>query len=120
MTEDQKPNGFGLKTWGRWSALLMLPYGLFLLAALMTDGPSMLRFLPALGLIPLGFGAARTLNKQSGGLRLLSAAWGLMAGLTLAPIFAGFATATATAPLFWFLALLAIGGLLLTVLHKEK
>ena len=117
---DQIPNGFGPKTWGRWSAILVLPYGLFLVAGLMGDGPSFLRFLPVLGLVPLGFGAYRTLNKMSGGLRLLSGAWGLMAGLVLAPIFRGMATGVGAAPLFWLLSGLAILGLSLTVLHKEK
>jgi hypothetical protein len=75
--------------------------------------------LALLALVPFGIGAARTLKKQSGGLRLLSGAWGLMAGLAIAPILLQF-QAGPIAPLAWVLAALAVLGLALTVLHKEK
>jgi hypothetical protein len=74
--------------------------------------------LALLALAPLGVGAVRTLKKQSGGLRLLSGAWGLMTGLAIAPILVSLGGPIAV--LSWVLAGLAIAGLLLTVLHKEK
>jgi hypothetical protein len=70
----------------------------------------------ALGLIVGGY---RTLKRLSGGLRLLCGAWGFAAGQLLLPL-------TASRPSAAFdagglaLALIALAGLALTVLHKEK
>lgn len=74
----------------------------------------------ALGLLVGGF---RTLRKMSGGLRLLAGAWGFAAGLLMLPL-----TVAQVAPSIWerlswaeiAFALVALAGLALTVLHKEK
>jgi hypothetical protein len=67
----------------------------------------------ALGLLVGGF---RTLRQMSGGLRLLSGAWGFAAGLLIFPL-------TVSQNASWGeigFALIALAGLALTVLHKEK
>lgn len=71
--------------------------------------------------LALAVGGFRTLRKMSGGLRLLAGAWGLAAGLLLLP----FTTAAAPGailrdPAAIALVLIALVGLALTVLHKEK
>ncbi len=67
----------------------------------------------------LALGGFRTLRRMSGGLRLLSGAWGFAAGLLVVPLTtyaegAAFDTGGAVQ------ALVALIGLALTVLHKEK
>jgi hypothetical protein len=67
----------------------------------------------------LAFGGYRTLRRMSGGLRLLSGAWGFAAGLLVLPLAthadgAAFDTGGAVQ------AAVALAGLALTVLHKEK
>ncbi|MDX2274171.1 MAG: hypothetical protein NW206_01875 [Hyphomonadaceae bacterium] len=64
----------------------------------------------------LASGAIRTLRKMSGGLRLLAGAWGVTVGLLATPIF----IATNNSPLSIAFVLIALAGLMLTVLHKEK
>ena len=80
----------------------------------------------ALALLGGGF---RTLRKMSGGLRLLAGAWGLAAGVNLAPFVMGpgpeannpntYSVDANTAWLVLALQLLPLAGLALTVLHKE-
>ncbi|MGE0741694.1 MAG: hypothetical protein AB7O98_10150 [Hyphomonadaceae bacterium] len=73
--------------------------------------------------LALLIGGFRTLRKMSGGLRLLAGAWGFAAGLLMLP----FTVAQAT-PSAWeridvgalVFTLVALAGLALTVLHKEK
>ena len=73
----------------------------------------------ALGLLVGGY---RTLKKMSGGLRLLSGAWGFAAGLLMLPYTvaqtSGFDRSFDIGALV--IALIALAGLALTVLHKEK
>lgn len=67
----------------------------------------------------LAVGAYRTLRKMSGGLRLLAGAWGFAAGSLIVPVLnvsAGAAFDTGGAAM----AAVALVGLALTVLHKEK
>jgi peptidoglycan/LPS O-acetylase OafA/YrhL len=61
-------------------------------------------------------GGFRTLRKMSGGLRLLSGAWGFAAGLLIFPL------TNAQSPSWGEIgfALIALAGLALTVLHQEK
>ena len=61
-------------------------------------------------------GAIRTLRKMSGGLRLLCGAWGVTLGVLAAPL----PNANATSPLGLAFVLIALAGLAMTVLHKEK
>jgi hypothetical protein len=65
-------------------------------------------------------GGFRTLRKMSGGLRLLAAAWGLAAGLLMLPL----TSAPTAGAAFDFggaaLAMAALIGAALTVLHKER
>jgi len=73
-------------------------------------------------------GAVRTLRKMSGGLRLLAGAWGLGAGLALAPmtlptpqeINPNTYAVAVTGFIIMLLPLITLAGLALTVLHKEK
>lgn len=71
-------------------------------------------------------GGFRTLRRMSGGLRLLSGAWGMAAGLmlyvlsqpgSLQSLFADFG---GSAYVMIALACVTLAGLALTVLHKEK
>jgi hypothetical protein len=74
----------------------------------------------ALALLVGGF---RTLRKMSGGLRLLAGAWGFAAGLLIMPLTVAQGSPTMLARLgVGELAFLAIAliGLALTVLHKER
>jgi hypothetical protein len=64
----------------------------------------------------LASGAARTLRKMSGGLRLLAGAWGVTVGLLATPLY----VMAANSPLAIGLVLIALLGLTLTILHKEK
>jgi hypothetical protein len=64
----------------------------------------------------LAVGAYRTLRKMSGGLRLLAGFWGFAAGILAAPLFV--ATNVSLGSVGF--AAVAIIGLALTVLHKEK
>jgi hypothetical protein len=77
----------------------------------------------SLGLIVGGY---RTLRKMSGGLRLLAGAWGIAAGLLMLPLGAlrnsvlhdtYYVAPSLLSIVFLLVALL---GLALTVLHKEK
>lgn len=78
----------------------------------------------------LVIGGYRTLRQMSGGLRLLAGAWGLAAGVNLAPFVMGpgpeadnantYSVDLATGWLVLFLQLLPLVGLALTVLHKER
>lgn len=75
---------------------------------------------PIAAALLLGLGAYRTLRAMSGGLRLLCGAWGITLGLAwYAPSydFPDFVPAAVAviAPV-----LVAVTGLALTVLHKEK
>jgi hypothetical protein len=74
-------------------------------------------------------GGFRTLRKMSGGLRLLAGAWGFAAGLLMLPFVTAPVAAHATlhdtyyivaSPLALALIGVALAGLALTVLHKEK
>ncbi|MBN8608724.1 MAG: hypothetical protein J0L81_17535 [Caulobacterales bacterium] len=79
----------------------------------------------ALGLLVGGF---RTLRKMSGGLRLLAGAWGFAAGLLMLPFTTSTAPDAALHDTYYVVAdpgaiafvLIALAGLALTVLHKEK
>lgn len=64
----------------------------------------------------LASGAFRTLRKMSGGLRLLCGAWGVTLGLLAAPL----PNATNATPLEIAFVLIALAGLTMTVMHKEK
>jgi hypothetical protein len=68
-------------------------------------------------------GGFRTLRKMSGGLRLLAGAWGFAAGLLMMPFVVAQGAPSTLARLSIgetsFL-LVALGGLALTVLHKER
>ena len=81
-----------------------------------TGAPGWLNVATAFGLALGGF---RTLRKLSGGLRLLCGAWGLAAGLLIAPLSAAFVNGV-TSPLELGFVLIALAGLSMTVLHKEK
>lgn len=70
--------------------------------------------------VALGVGGFRTLRKMSGGLRLLAGAWGFAAGLLTLPLGATRSADTAFDTGGLALALIALAGLALTVLHKEK
>ena len=63
--------------------------------------------------------AYRTLKRLSGGLRLLAGAWGVAAGLMMLPIRTALGGSALDAGGV-VLALIALAGLALTVLHKEK
>jgi len=65
-------------------------------------------------------GSFRTLRKMSGGLRLLAGAWGLAAGIQMLPLISGSWDTATRSPLGLALILAALGGLALTVLHKES
>lgn len=68
----------------------------------------------------LASGGFRTLGKMSGGLRLLAGAWGVVVGLLSAPLPAAIsARAAGSSPLEFGLVLIALLGLVLTVMHKE-
>lgn len=79
----------------------------------------------ALGLLVGGF---RTLRKMSGGLRLLAGAWGFAAGLLMLPFTTSRAPGEVSHDTYYVVAdpgaisflLVALAGLALTVLHKEK
>lgn len=77
----------------------------------------------------LAIGGYRTLRKMSGGLRLLAGAWGFAAGLLALPFMAPMPSPDASvhdsyyvvgSPLSIGLVLIALVGLALTVLHKER
>jgi len=73
--------------------------------------------------IALALGGYRTLRKMSGGLRLLAGAWGFCAGLLMMPLTLAQASRTALERLSIgevIFALIALAGLLLTVLHQER
>lgn len=76
-------------------------------------------------------GGFRTLRKMSGGLRLLAGAWGLAAGVWLAPLVMGpdptivdnpniYSVDATTSLVVRALQLLPLVGLALTVLHQER
>lgn len=99
-----------------WGALAMA--ALFAVNAyfqLATGVPAWVHVGAALGLALGGF---RTLRKMSGGLRLLSGAWGFAAGVLMLPL-----VTAREAPLSVaegaFMAI-ALFGLALTVLHQER
>ena len=92
---------------------------------LVLQGPSFWPFLliDYIAAALLAVGAVRTLRKQKGGLRLLSAAWGFTAGLAwmvaanaIAP---GAAQPAALVAAKLALVAAALAGMALTVLHKE-
>ena len=66
----------------------------------------------------LASGGVRTLRKLSGGLRLLAGAWGVTIGLLAAPL--PNAIDLGLSPLGYAFVLIALAGLIITVLHKEK
>lgn len=68
----------------------------------------------------LASGAVRTLRKMSGGLRLLAGAWGVTVGLLAVPLPNALASGLTPSPLDFAFVLIALIGLALTVLHKEK
>ena len=70
--------------------------------------------------VVLLLGGFRTLRKMSGGLRLLAGAWGIAAGLLMLPLtMMRFSDATSDLAAL-ALALTALAGVALTVLHKER
>lgn len=76
----------------------------------------------ALTAVLLLVGGFRTLRKMSGGLRLLGGAWGLAAGVLLAPLVVGPGASTqlcSTGLVALALQIIPLIGLALTVLHKE-
>lgn len=107
---------------GKVSAMAAIAAGVLLaaLAILSWDGSSVI--MPAINAASAGLllaAAVRTLRKQSGGLRLLCGAWGLTAGLSVERLL-GFDAIHFWSLLVAGLAAVSIGGLALTVLHKEK
>lgn len=77
----------------------------------------------------LAIGGYRTLRKMSGGLRLLAGAWGFAAGLLALPFTVPAPNPDVSvhdsyyvvgSPLSIGLVLIALAGLALTVLHKER
>jgi hypothetical protein len=71
----------------------------------------------------LAAGAFRTLRQMSGGLRLLAGAWGLAAGSLTLPLTMPRSDISDVAQIGGLeisLVLVALSGLALTVLHKEK
>ena len=112
---------------GKISAIVALAMGSLLI------GVAVLGFEPEIGIFAMivigallllaGF---RTLRKMSGGLRLLSGAWGLSAGFSLVPLSqAGslsgfFEDFGPLAYAMLAIALVSAACLALTVLHKEK
>jgi len=68
----------------------------------------------------LGVGAFRTLRRMSGGLRLLAGAWGFAAGMLVLPLGNSGANGAAFDTGGALFAAIALAGLALTVLHKEK
>lgn len=71
----------------------------------------------ALGLL---LGGYRTLKRLSGGLRLLCGAWGFAAGLLIVPLTHAPGSGAAFDTSGLAMAAIALAGLALTVLHKEK
>lgn len=73
--------------------------------------------------LALLIGGFRTLRKMSGGLRLLAGAWGFAAGLLMMPLIVAQTSPSMLARLgvgeLAFIAV-ALAGLALTVLHKER
>jgi hypothetical protein len=128
------------KTWGRWSAWLALAYAAIVLLSeiywLVVEAAFRDPWISASGLLVraaaptlLVWGAVRTVRRQSGGLRLLSAAWGVALGVALAPLLAFSSFAPSFAHDTYYVVpnaqallglLVAVVGLALTVLHKEK
>lgn len=113
---------------GRVSAWSAVPIGLVfaLLAAVQGSfgmaGPALAL---ALAAVLLFVGAFRTLRRVSGGLRLLCGAWGLAAGIFLAPgaidiSSDGLALMAPLSLVIVALPLIALAGLALAVLHKEQ
>lgn len=68
----------------------------------------------------LGLGAFRTLRRMSGGLRLLAGAWGFAAGVLTLPLGNALPEGAAFDTGGAVFAAIALAGLALTVLHKEK
>lgn len=65
-------------------------------------------------------GGFRTLRKMSGGLRLLSGAWGVAAGVLSLPLTGAGAQGAAPDTGGIALFVLSLAGVALTVLHKEQ
>lgn len=80
-----------------------------------TGVPAWVHVGAALGLALGGF---RTLRKMSGGLRLLSGAWGFAAGLLMLPLTVARETPLSVGEIAFIAA--ALAGLALTVLHQER
>lgn len=117
---------------GKISAIGAIVFGLLFagLAALQLGWDVGLQpLVPGLAAALLLLGGYRTLRQMSGGLRLLAGAWGVAAGLMLQPMTYGVSESAESysVPLGMLAAVLikaapfiALGGLALVVLHKEK
>jgi hypothetical protein len=104
---------------GLWAgyAILNLTWGMYWIA-------------PAAVSLPLLLGGYRTLRKLSGGLRLLAGAWGLAAGVMIGSLLSApradadnpnlYSVDEATAAFVLALPFVALAGLALAVLHKER
>lgn len=109
-----------------WGAVLMA--AMFAVNAYFQFVTGVSGWIYALTALLLALGGFRTLRKMSGGLRLLAGAWGLAAGIQFIPWLTAPATIQGSAhdsyyvtnsPLALALLFAALGGLALTVLHKE-
>jgi len=104
-----------VSAWGALAAGLMFAVNAYFQFA--TGVPGWIFAATALLLL---LAAYRTLRKMSGGLRLLAGAWGLAAGLLLLPLTTARDSTAALDTGGLVFALVALGGLALTVLHKER
>ncbi|MGH6950287.1 MAG: hypothetical protein ACREH4_05420 [Vitreimonas sp.] len=77
------------------------------------------RFAVGPAAVLLVIGGLRSLRRQSGGLRLLTGAWGFAAGILSLPL-ALWPTEFGIGALAPLLPLPALAGLALTVMHKEQ
>jgi len=100
-----------------WGAFLMA--AMFAVNAYFQFATGATGWIYAAAALALAAGAFRTLRKMSGGLRLLAGAWGLAAGALSIPLTAAYAPGAAIDVAGIALFAIALGGLALTVLHKE-
>jgi hypothetical protein len=114
---DKKP----MMWMGKLSAWMALAMGaLFAVNAYFQFATGVAGWIYLAAALGLMLGGYRTLKRLSGGLRLLCGAWGFAAGLLILPLTRASASSAAFDTGGLAMALIALAGLALTVLHKEK